>query len=92
MLRNVQPFATLEEAVQMARNCFSECTGETDILRRETTGKRMKQSNRKHDKMASFVESEVKSASNCIWVGVKYDDETKVPENILNEFRKQNEI
>jgi hypothetical protein len=28
MLRNVQPFATIEEAIQMARKCFASYTGD----------------------------------------------------------------
>lgn len=43
MLRNVRPFATLDEAIQMARTCFHEYTGddryfaEEDILKKNET-------------------------------------------------------
>lgn len=39
MLRNVQPFATMEEAIQMARKCFSEYTGDDRYFAKEDVWK-----------------------------------------------------
>lgn len=36
LLRNVQPFATMEEAIQMAQKCFAEYTGDDRYWAKET--------------------------------------------------------
>jgi hypothetical protein len=35
MIRNVQPFATLEEAIQMAQRCFAQLTGDDRYFAKE---------------------------------------------------------
>ena len=35
MTRNVQPFATMEEAIQMAQRCFAQLTGDDRYFARE---------------------------------------------------------
>ena len=35
MIRNVQPFATIEEAIQMAQRCFAQLTGDDRYFAKE---------------------------------------------------------